>query len=196
MATHIDHLVVAAATLESGCSWLQEKLGVAPAPGGKHPEFGTHNALLSLGDAYIEVIAIDPEASATPGPRRFSLDRLKPESGPRLIHWVVAMPNLSPVNAVEVTRGSTRCRIAVPGGAPSPEPGAEPSLIDWITPSPVASLPTHGLRLTRLEVTSPNGATLLQRLGDLGLNDPRVRVEVGPVALRARIETPAGEVEL
>ena len=44
----LDHLVVAAATLEQGCDWLESGLGVRPQPGGKHVAMGTHNALLRL----------------------------------------------------------------------------------------------------------------------------------------------------
>ncbi len=44
-----DHLVVAAASLEQGVDWIEDKLGTRPQPGGRHVAMGTHNALLRLG---------------------------------------------------------------------------------------------------------------------------------------------------
>ena len=41
-------------------------LGVPMAGGGKHPLMGTHNRLIGLGDLYLEVISIDPDAPPRP----------------------------------------------------------------------------------------------------------------------------------
>ena len=79
MTTAVDHLVVAAATLEQGVAWCEARLGVTPGPGGRHVLFGTHNRLLKIAtpvfsDAYLEIIAIDPEAPPQRRPRWFGLD--------------------------------------------------------------------------------------------------------------------------
>jgi len=71
----IDHLVVCAESLEEGAAFVEAKLGVAMSAGGKHALMGTHNRLLSLGaEAYLEVIAIDPEAGPPGRARWFGLD--------------------------------------------------------------------------------------------------------------------------
>ena len=81
-AAGLDHLVVAAASLDEGVAWCEATLGMSPGPVGAHALFGTHNRLLRLHSgehrrAYLEIIAIDPGASPTrPAPLRrwFDLD--------------------------------------------------------------------------------------------------------------------------
>ena len=104
LASHIDHLVVAAASLAEGVQWCEKTLGITPGPGGEHPLMGTHNRLFSIASAtfplvYLEIIAIHSGApksnsSRSASARRwFDLD--DPElqgqlgkSGPRLVHFV------------------------------------------------------------------------------------------------------------
>jgi hypothetical protein len=43
----LDHLVVAAATLEQGEDHLESLLGVRPRRGGRHVVMGTHNSVLT-----------------------------------------------------------------------------------------------------------------------------------------------------
>ena len=92
-AVVLDHLIIAAATLEQGCDYVASGLGVRPQPGGKHVAMGTHNALLRLGPrTYLEVIAIDPAGVAPARPRWFDLDDVRMRAalaeGPRLVHFV------------------------------------------------------------------------------------------------------------
>ena len=70
----IDHITVTAPTLEAGAAFVVQALGVAPQPGGEHPLMGTHNLLLKLSDtAFLEVIAVNPKATAPQRPRWFEL---------------------------------------------------------------------------------------------------------------------------
>jgi hypothetical protein len=50
-ATHLDHLVVVAPTLDAGAAWARSALGADLRPGGRHDRMGTHNLLLRLGRA-------------------------------------------------------------------------------------------------------------------------------------------------
>ena len=78
-AARVDHLVVAAESLDQGVQWCEAMLGITPQAGGEHPLMGTHNRLLRLSTpqyprAYLEIIAIDPLAKAPGRTRWFDLD--------------------------------------------------------------------------------------------------------------------------
>ncbi|WP_040158708.1 VOC family protein [Nigerium massiliense] len=195
MAT-LDHLVIAAPTLDEG-RWLAETLGVEPSPGGRHAGLGTHNALVSLGpDSYLELIARDPDAPAPERPRPFGLDTLDLTTGPRLIHWVARVDDLDHPDAIAMQRGENRWRLTVPADGHLPGGGVEPSLIAWETPRPSTSLPDQGLRLVELALVTPDPDALGDTLSGLGLADERVVVRDGDaVGLRATLEraTPGGE---
>ena len=61
---------------------------MCPVRGGKHALFGTHNKLLRLGDLYLELIAIDPDAPKPERARWFALDDFSGDM--RLTNWVMA----------------------------------------------------------------------------------------------------------
>src|SRR5215471_8417337 len=72
----LDHLVVAAATLEQGEDYVEARVGIRPKRGGQHVAMGTHNSVLRLGErVYLEVIAVDPQGCAPAQPRWFELDQ-------------------------------------------------------------------------------------------------------------------------
>lgn len=73
----IDHLVYAVPDLAAAVDWFEESTGVRPAIGGSHDGRGTHNALVSCGDSYFELIAPDPgqpDPPASGQPRMFGID--------------------------------------------------------------------------------------------------------------------------
>ncbi|MDH6592666.1 hypothetical protein M2165_002555 [Variovorax sp. TBS-050B] len=103
----LDHLVIAAASLDEGVAWCEATLGVTPGPGGVHPLMGTHNRLLNITSAafpraYLEIIAIEPgKKPSRPGTRRwFDLDDPVLQAslarrGPRLVHFVASVADAS-----------------------------------------------------------------------------------------------------
>jgi Glyoxalase-like domain len=216
----IDHLVVAARTLEEGLSFIAAKLGVEMSGGGAHPLMRTHNRLLNLwGGVYLEVIAVDPLAPAavTPRPRLFSLDdpallkRL--ESGPQLVHWVARVerpkllkrwqaqyPERIPT-VVPLTRGSNSWDITVPDDGAFPAwqgagDGLLPSLIQWDTPAhPSATLPETGIALRSLTGYHGRAHLISEQLAWLGASDlMRVEVTDGAPSLVAEFELPDGSI--
>jgi hypothetical protein len=206
-APAVDHLVVAAPDLAHGVPALEAALGVRLAPGGRHAAFGTHNALVALGDAtYLELIATDPDAPAPGRPRWFGLDtaavRSRLDGGPRLLHWV-ARPSLLPAGPddhgerLRLSRDALSWTVTVPadGSLPGDGSGLVPSLIAWDGAHPTDTLEDVGVRLDRLVVSSPDAPALRRRLAALGLSGC-VTVADGPPDLRAELRTPAGPVVL
>lgn len=213
MSLALDHLVVAARTLEEGAAWLEARLGVATATGGRHALMGTHNRLLALGDgAYLEIIAIDPGAPPPARPRWFSLDtpamRARLEAGPALIHWVARAGDIDAARAatpdrvgeiLSLSRGDYRWRMGVPADGSLPADGAFPTLIQWQGDRhPAAALPDSGCRLDRLTVRSPGAGDLQAELRALGLpgTAPVRFVEGGSTGLSAVLRSPRGMVLL
>ena len=197
-AVDLDHIAVAAATLEEGAAHVEAALGVALGPVGQHAHMSTHNRLLGLGPSeYLEVIAIDPGAPPVAHPRWFRLDEFA--GRPRLTNWVVRVDDLEAAlraapagagRAVALARGDFRWRMGVPEDGRLPCDDAYPALIEWQGGlKPQDRLAEAGCRLTRLEVAHPQA----QAIGAaLGLIDPRVFFVTGARALRATIATPHG----
>ena len=223
----LDHLVVLADTLSEGVSWCEATLGVTPGPGGEHPLFGTHNRLLSIAApgfalAYIEIIAINKEAvsahaaSAIGTKRWFDMDdevlrgavRLH---GPRLIHWVARVPDVTSACTALAARGIDRgdvlaasrptptglleWKIAVRPDGRRLMDGCLPTLIEWGDVHPAAAMPASGLALQSLNLRHPQAEELRDALGALGLGTVSVYSGESPV-LQAVLHTPRGAVTL
>lgn len=196
----LDHLAVAAETLDHGVAAVEAALGVALAAGGQHLTMGTHNRLLGLGDVYLEVIAVDPSLPAPAGPRWFDLDRFQGRA--RLTNWIAACDDLaaelaqSPPGSgvpVALARGDFRWQMAVPVDGMLPYDGAYPALIAWQDAHhPTNVLADSGARLTRLEIAHPAAEALREALRGR-LADPRIVITSGPAkAMRAEFATPHG----
>ena len=212
MEIRLDHLVVAARTLEAGAAWLESRLGVPLSGGGRHEAMGTHNRLLSLGPArYLELIAIDPEAAGPGRPRWFDLDapamRERLEVGPALITWVVRAERIETALAattggkaqvLAMSRGAYRWRIGVPESGALALAGTSPTVIEWLTLAPAGALPDAGCRLEKLTLHHPEAPGALAALRAAGL-PPEEPVEArrdGAHGLAALVRTPRGIVEI
>jgi hypothetical protein len=210
-AAVLDHLIVAAATLEQGEDYFEERVGVRPRRGGKHIAMGTHNSLLKLGGkTYIEVIAIDPDAAAPRRPRWFALDtnelQFALQDAPRLIHWVVRNDDIDaarracPVDPGEVhamTRGAFAWRITIPADGHLPAGGVLPTLIQWTDARhPADTLPDAGVRLLTLAGAHPEPGAMHSALAALSLSNA-IKVTYAPKPrLAAMLQTARGPVTI
>jgi len=159
MKTQIDHLVVAAKTLDMGVQWCEARFGITPGPGGEHAQFGTHNRLFKIATpanplAYLEIIAPNPGSAGkpvAPARRWFDLDdadlRAAIAAEPRLVHFVVSTTDIqsgrTALKALDIDRGPAvqasrhsrrgllQWQITVREDGQRLFDGALPSLIQW-----------------------------------------------------------------
>jgi hypothetical protein len=220
VAARIDHLVVAATSLEQGAAWCEATLGVTPGPGGEHPLMGTHNRLLRIASvdfprAYFEIIAIQPGKSPQRPRRWFDLDdealqATLAREGPRLIHFVANVNDVAAARAAlrvleldrgeavaasrQTPRGLLEWKITVRDDGQRLFAGALPTLIEWGDTHPAPSMPECGVTLQSLAVTHPRAAALELAYSAIGLE--RVKLNPGEPNLCATLLTPRGRVQL
>jgi len=195
----LDHLAVVACDLEAGRAAVEEALGVALQPGGRHAYFGTHNLLLGLeAGLYLEVIAVDPDAAEPGVARWFDLDRMA--GGPRLGNWICRSDNLEREmerfpeagRPVSLARGDLKWRMAVPETGRLPFENLFPAIMQWeCAAHPAGRLTASGCTLQRLVIAHPKAAELSARLAP-ALTDARVVFEAGAPSLMAEVMTPSG----
>jgi hypothetical protein len=206
----LDHITVAALTIEQGVSHVQRALGVVVPPGGAHPLMGTHNHLMKIGESvFLEIIAPDP-AAAPQRTRWFALDdpamHASLATSPRLTCWVARVPDLTKAlseidvpagEAVGVTRGELSWLISVPRDGSMAFDGAFPTMIQWPDgPHPSTRMADLGCRLESMSIAHPDGARLAKTLAPV-FDDNRIKISTSPtLQLRATIATPNGPREL
>jgi len=217
--TTLDHIVVAAATLDEGRRWCRDTLGVEPSGGGRHDGLATHNTLLRLGDSrerrYLEIIAIDPDAGAPLLPRWFGLDSRSVQDhiahGPRLVAWVArcsgagdAIDQLARTAGYSASvvrpasRADFRWRFAFTMDGARIAGGVLPHLIQWDSPThPCERLPDSSIALTSLTLGSPEPERIGAMLAALRFDGPMVhRGQSTAEQLAATLMTPGGVVVL
>ena len=171
MTTQIDHLVVAAATLEQGVQWCEATLGITPAPGGEHEKYGTHNRLFKIASpahplAYFEIIAINPEAvipKRSQVARWFDLDDKTLQKAitqePRLVTFVASTDDVKAARHVlrtqsiergqivhasrKSSKGTLNWQITVREDGERLFNGTLPTLIQWGKPDATEPLRLH-----------------------------------------------------
>jgi hypothetical protein len=203
----VDHLVYATADLDRGVAEVERVLGVRASPGGRHPVWGTRNALVALGaSSYLEIIAPDPRHPPPAEGRPFGLDAL---GSSRLVGWAAKGSGLAAfrdaaahhgVELGEVLSGSRkqadgtvlawkltdlRCVIA---------DGVVPFFIDWEKSPHPALAASRGATLHDLRALHPDVERVRRMLRAIDV-DLDVGAGAAP-ALIAEIDCPNGRVLL
>ncbi|PLY04015.1 MAG: VOC family protein [Desulfuromonas sp.] len=210
LQTHIDHLVIAAETLEQGVAYVKEQLGVGMPFGGVHPQMGTHNHLMRLGDGiFLEVIAINPDAEPPRRPRWFGLDdaliRAQLAVQPVLLTWVVNSNDIDQLirnaafsagTAEPISRGDLHWHFGLPEDGRLLAGGTLPYAIEWHTDRhPAESMADLGCRFEKLEIYHPRAEWLQSALESIAAQD---LVTVHPLPgnetayMVVSVQTPAG----
>jgi hypothetical protein len=205
--TRIDHLVYGVPELGAAVDRLELELGVRARPGGSHPQWGTHNALITLSETtYLEILAPDPDRPSGFVPGILGLGDL---AQPRLVSWAAKTENLTAAVQAAARRG-VRLGTVQTAGRDKPDgktlswqltdpevvlgDGLVPFLIDWCdSDHPGADVPAQcSLTSFRAEHPDPEGIRAL-----LSAIEVDLPVTTGPVpVLVARLDTPRGTVEL
>ena len=60
----LDHVLIAVADLAAAGREIESRHGLASIEGGRHPEWGTANRIVPLGDSYLELVAVVDAAKA------------------------------------------------------------------------------------------------------------------------------------
>jgi len=206
MFPFVDHLVYAAPDLADGIAIVERLFGCPVVPGGRHENWGTRNALVSLGDTcYLEIIGPDLQPLIDGDAALFGIDTLEE---PRLVTWAAKSSDLEagierassagvdlgavfPGRRALPNRAVLSWRLTDPFAARAE--GAVPFLIDWgDSRHPAAMLPRAcelvDLRITHLDVPLVGAA-----LDAIGVP---LDVIAGEAGFTATIRTPNGIVEL
>ena len=163
----LDHIVLGANTLQEGTDYVEKKLGLSLSEIGYHHHMGTHNRVIKIAkNIYLEVIAIDPNASKPKHFRWFNLDieeqqaRLK--ISPQIIGYVIENENSDMLKFYnpffEASRGYYRWEFAMPKCNNNQikneliESGLVPSLIKWKSKKPVDQMVDNYFELEKFQI--------------------------------------------
>lgn len=210
----LDHIVIAATSLQQGIDHVRATLGVDIPRGGFHQTMGTHNHLMQLGNqAYLEVIAIDPDAEIPDHPRWFELDetlmRAALKDQPHLITWVMNTDAIHQLVAdvdfdigrpTPLTRDDLSWEIALTDDGRLLAGGLLPYCIQWhSSPHPSTAMADLGCILQSLTLHHNRPQWIADKLDTLGA---RHLVTIEPLPdtespyLSATIQTPTGLVTI
>jgi len=202
--TSIDHLLWGSPDLDLGVDRFEALTGVRATSGGAHQGWGSRNALVGLGNSYLEIIAPDPhQDGGAVG------DQLAGLAEPAMVSWAARTTNTDELIGLAgqagyrtTTHAMSRLRadgvnltwiivqIHDHGGGP-----LVPFFIDWLgSPHPTEGLDAD-LRLSRFTLETPDPGTLKAVLDALECTG--VAVERSDITRYvARLSSPAGAVEL
>ncbi len=202
-----DHFLLGCSSLETGINFVKDLTGVEAVKGGKHPNVGTHNALISLGGkSYLEIIAPDPEATSLVPAYLF----LKELHTPSLFLWAAGTDDMDDLVKRIEKAGYPNSGIN-PGSRQRPDgsilkwralsietpvsDGVVPFFIEWDKSSRHPSVDSpKGCTIASFEIEYPEPEKLIAVFNQLTIKVP---VKAGTKSiLHLKIKSPKGIVSL
>lgn len=201
----IDHFVWASPDLSQGMEQFYQLSGAMPQPGGSHPEKGTCNALVRLGDrSYLEILTPDPAQAGVEDPWM----QIRGVHKPALIRWAWQTTDIFTDrgrwqalgwNPGQVMTGSRltgdgkhlQWKLTDPDG---PSGWILPFLIDWGNGPHPADLLPEGCQLQSIHIWYPEPVrlTFMKDLEDVST----VSVLTGNPRMVIWLNTPRGVISL
>ena len=197
LRAQLDHIVVGTRSLEEGMAEFERLTGVTAARGGRHPNRGTENALVSLGGGrYLELIA--PRGDAAPAP---DLDEMRLLTRLTVIGWAVSVNDIQLARQTMAPVGATLgpdmpgSRVSPSGTTlewatatlEAPRIATAPFFIHWkpSTPHPSTTSPP-GCTLSSMEVHDPAATDLSRALNALRVSGVAIRRGDAHISVRLK----------
>lgn len=210
ISSEIDHLILGINNLEKGCTDFENLSGVRPEFSGEHPNWGTHNALLSLDNSYLEVIAPQPMRQLAESPFSIIKDQLQLS----LIGWAIQTTHLDSLVQLMDQSGIVHTeKLAGNRTTPSGEtlrwesvflinedgPSINPFFIQWENPALHPSKTTpKGCTLTGITISGHTKSSLTKFLKQLTIpiNFVSDSKEKSGHLIGIELKTPLGKLSL
>ena len=189
--------------LDMGIQWAADMFDTSPVYGGAHVGLGTCNALLSLGDTYLEIIAPDPQQ---PLENTFGGQLAALQTG-GLVTWAASgaldkiaaqlamfdIPCVGPRETQRQTDNGDTLTWSLLFPATRRLGNGLPFFIDWQdSPHPATTNPVGGAFLG-MQISSPDSETLRVLFQQLELTVP---VSQGEANLSVSVACKSGEITL
>ena len=190
-----DHVALSAGTLASGIDAFRDLTGIELPRGGEHPLMSTHNCVTSMGpDTFFELITVDPDAPDPGRARWFGLDSVAADAPLHArailyrtddIEGAIAAARELGIDLGEplaLTRGTMSWRFSVREDGAIPHGSVGPMLLQWDQPDPhpASRMPELGIRVTGLEIRTPDPAPLRALFDAWGVEDAPIITQGAP----------------
>lgn len=196
----LDHFMYAVSELEAGIAWAEEVFQVTPDLGGAHPGQGTQNALISLGDTYLEIIAPDPDQSLAGNLG----GRLTQLTAPGLVTWVLRgdlatiktqcdrhpLKMIGPLDTQRQTPDAQLLQWQLLFARNAQFSGCMPFFIDWLDCLHPSRANVAGGEFVSLNVFHPQAQVMNAVMSDI---DAPITVQPGEARLQLNIKTNLGQ---
>jgi catechol 2,3-dioxygenase-like lactoylglutathione lyase family enzyme len=158
MLLGIDHLVIAVPDPDAAAAELEAALGLAATGGGRHESAGTHNRLVFLGDAYLELIGVWDRGLALAHPIGAAAIRALDAGTPGLVTYALATDGARREVAALRSAGSPISE-AIPGSRVRPDG----EIVAWQCAFPGALGPAEPPFLIEHELSGPEWGAAARR---------------------------------